>query len=53
MSTGQYAGVIAEGGNPPDDIALMENVDSVMQEGTVYTRDGKPAPADFTSNPGQ
>src|SRR5699024_7923697 len=50
IEAGKYADIVAVPGNPLEDIALMRKVGFVMKAGTVYAKDGKPAPAMYKSS---
>lgn len=42
IAVGRVADVIAVPGNPLDDITVMQKVEFVMKEGTIYKESGKP-----------
>lgn len=44
LTPGKLADVVAVTGDPLKDISLMQHMDFVMKQGTVYLRDGKPTP---------
>ena len=43
IAVGRVADVIAVPGNPLDDITVMQKVEFVMKEGTIYKEGGRPA----------
>jgi imidazolonepropionase-like amidohydrolase len=46
VSIGKFADIVAVSGDPLQNISLLENVQFVMKDGTVYKKDGKPVMED-------